>query len=324
MVMSERVSPPYKRAWDDPRIRMPDAETWARLTEAEQDEVCEAIEAVFDEYRELMAEGVPHSKRKMGVAGDLDAHYRRQGRGVLLANELAVLYPGEAAIVPDVLAVMDTDPDYEPQRWIVSREGRGVDVVVEVRNLGNKHKDLVENVADYARVRIPEYFSYDCRRDTLRGWRLPDASAQVYVPIVPQGGYLRSAVLGLDLAVVQHRLRFFTSDSMVPTERELVTRLQRIVDERQGERDEAARERDEAARERDEAARERDDARGTLARAQISLSRSLLRLCEARGLALSPAQSARVNSEHDVATLSAWVERAVSADAPELIFDRAG
>ena len=62
----------------------------------------------------------------------------------------------------------------------------------------------------------------------------------------------------------------------------------------------------------------------TLARAQISLCRSVLRLCEARGLALSPAQSARVNSEHDVATLSAWVERAVSVDAPELIFDRTG
>ena len=317
MVMSERLSPPYRRVWDDPRIRMPDAETWAGLSVEAQDDLCDAIEAVFDEYRELMSEGVPHSKRKMGVAGDLDAHYRRQGRGVLLANELAVLYPGEAAIVPDVLAVMDTDPDYEPQRWIVSREGRGVDVVVEVRNLGNKHKDLVENVVDYARVRIPEYFSYDCRRDTLRGWRLPDPAAQVYVPIVPQGGYLRSAVLGLDLAVVEHRLRFFTSDSMVPTERELVARLQRIVDERQGERDEAARERDEAARERDEA-------RNNLARAQISLSRSLLRLCEARGWALTPRQSARVNSEHDVATLSAWVERAVSVDAPERIFDLAG
>jgi hypothetical protein len=68
----------------------------------------------------------------------------------------------------------------------------------------------------------------------------------------------------------------------------------------------------------------RDDARGTLARAQISLCRSVLRLCEARGLALTPAQSARVNSEHDVATLSAWVERAVSVDAPEAIFDRTG
>jgi hypothetical protein len=50
----------------------------------------------------------------------------------------------------------------------------------------------------------------------------------------------------------------------------------------------------------------------------------VLQLCEARGLALTPAQSARVNSEHDVATLSAWVERAVSVDAPELIFDRTG
>lgn len=308
--MSEDLPPRRGRVWDDPRIRVPDAETWAGMSEEAREAACEAIEAALDEYREAMCEGVPHSKRKMGVAADLDAHFRRQGRGVLLANELAVLYPGERVIVPDVLAVMDTDPDYEPQRWVVMREGRGVDVVVEVRNLGNKHQDLVENVADYARVRIPEYFSYDCRRDTLRGWRLPDATAQTYAPIVPQGGYLRSAVLGLDLAVVEHRLRFFTSDSLVPTERELVARLQRIVDERQLERDDAAR--------------ERDDALGSLTRAQISLCRSVLRVCEARGLALTAAQSARVNGEHDVAQLSAWVERALSAESPDAIFERAG
>ncbi|MEZ4392837.1 MAG: Uma2 family endonuclease [Polyangiales bacterium] len=315
--MSEDSPPRRGRVWDDPRIRVPDAETWAGMSEEAREAACEAIEAALDEYREAMSEGVPHSKRKMGVAADLDAHFRRQGRGVLLANELAVLYPGESVIVPDVLAVMDADPDYEPQRWVVMREGRGVDVVVEVRSLGNKHKDLVENVADYARVRIPEYFSYDCRRDTLRGWRLPDATSQTYVPIVPQGGYLRSAVLGLDLAVVEHRLRFFTSDSLVPTERELVARLQRIVDERQLERDDAARERDDAAR-------ERDDALKSLARAQISLCRSVLRVCEARGLALTAAQSARVNGEHDVAQLSAWVERALSVESPDAIFERAG
>ena len=62
-------------------------------------------------------------------------------------------------------------------------------VVIEVRNLGRKHKDLVENVEDYARVQIPEYFSYDCRSNALRGWRLPDAGAKTYVPVVPQGAF---------------------------------------------------------------------------------------------------------------------------------------
>jgi hypothetical protein len=119
-------APLAHRVWDAPRIRMPAAEVWARLDEAAQDRVMDAIEAVFDEHREAMSEGVRHSKRKTGIAGDLDAHFRRAGRGVLLASELAVLYPGEAAIVPDVLAVMDVDPDDEPERWVVTRERRGV------------------------------------------------------------------------------------------------------------------------------------------------------------------------------------------------------
>ena len=112
-------APLAHRVWDAPRIRMPDAGVWARLDEAAQDRVMDAIESVVDEHREVRSEGVRRSKRKSGIAGDLDAHVRRAGRGVLLASELAVLDPGEAAIVPDVLAVMDVDPDSEPERRVV-------------------------------------------------------------------------------------------------------------------------------------------------------------------------------------------------------------
>ena len=125
--------PGGKRVWDDPRIVVPDEATWTRMTPSEREAAAEAIEAVLDEYREAMSEGVRHSKRKAGVAADLDAHFRRLGRGVLLANELAVLYPGEPVIVPDVLAVVDCDPDYEPERWVVFEERRGVEEQVRQR-----------------------------------------------------------------------------------------------------------------------------------------------------------------------------------------------
>ena len=319
--------PGGKRVWDDPRIVVPDEATWTRMTPSEREAAAEAIEAVLDEYREAMSEGVRHSKRKAGVAADLDAHFRRLGRGVLLANELAVLYPGEPVIVPDVLAVVDCDPDYEPERWVVLDERRGVDVVIEVRNLGKKHKDLVENVLDYARVRIPEYFSYDCRSGALRGWRLGAPGSQSYVPIVPQGGYLRSQVLMLDLAVVRNRLRFFSNQSMVPTESELVTRLQSLVDERQVERDEAARQRDEAARQRDDATRQRDDATrqrddalDRLGLAQATLSKAILETCRLRGVSLDDAQRARVATEDDIARLSAWAARAFEATSGADLF----
>ncbi len=294
------------RVWDDPRIRFPDEDTWAKLSPAEREAVIERIEATLDEYREAMSEGTRHVKRKMGAALDLDAHFRRAGRKVYIGSELAVLYPGEDVIVPDVLAVLDCDPDYEPERWIVPAERRGIDLVIEVRNLGKKHKDLVENVRDYARVRIPEYFSYDCRRGILRGWRLTEPGGQTYLPIVPQGGALRSRVLELDLAVVDARLRFFINQSMVPTERELVDRLQRLVDER--------------AEALADAERQRTDAADKLSRVQVALARSVLDVCRLRGLTLSEDQRARVLAEPDAAALATWAERAPDAPSADALF----
>ncbi len=302
--LSQRPRP--LRVWDDPRLRAPDEEAWLRMTPHEREAAAEAIEAVLDEYREAMTEGTRHVKRRMGIALDLDAHFRRTGHQVYIGSELAVLYPGEPVIVPDVLAVIDCDPDYEPERWVVLDEKRGIDLVIEVRNLGRKHKDLVENVRDYARVRIPEYFSYDCRSGALRGWRLADPKAQSYAPIVPQGGYLRSRVLGLDLAVVHNRLRFFSNESMIPSESELVTRLQSLVDERQVERDDAAR--------------QRDDALDRMARVQATLARSVLETCRLRGVALDDGQRARIAAEADVTTLAAWAGRAFDVTRGDELF----
>ena len=301
------------RAWDDPRVVFPDEETWAALSPSEREAVIERILGVLEEYREAMSEGVRHFRRKAGAGADLDAHYRRAGRAVFIACELAVFYPREAVIVPDVLAVMDCDPDIEPESWVVQDQGRGIDVVIEVRNLGRKHKDVVENVRDYARRRIPEYFSYDCRRSILRGWRLSAAGAQSYVPIVPQGGYLPSAVLGLDLCVVDSRLRFFINHAMVPNERELAARLQSLVEQQRATVDEATQERDRAAR-------ERDDSVDRLQRAQASLAGGVLGLCAARGIALDPDQQARVASEAEIDALVRWMSRAATATDAAALF----
>ena len=146
------------------------------------------------------------------------------------------------------------------------------------------------------------------------------SGSQSYVPIVPQGGYLRSQVLMLDLAVVRNRLRFFSNQSMIPTESELVTRLQSLVDERQVERDEAARQRDEAARQRDEAARQRDDALDRLGLAQATLSKAIFETCRLRGVSLDDAQRARVAAEEDIARLSAWAARAFEATSASELF----
>lgn len=87
---------------------------------------------------------------------------------------------------------------------------------------------------------------------------------------------------------MQLRLRFFVNQSLVPSEGELVARLQSLGDERQGVVDEAERQRAEAERQ--------------------------------RGLALTDEQAARAATETDVDRLTAWSERLSSAaSADELL-----
>ncbi len=299
--------------WDDPRLIFPDEPTWEGLTPTQKEAVIERIVAALDEYQEAMSEGTRHFRRKVGIAAELDAHFRRAGRAVYVGSELAVLYPDEPVIVPDVLAVMDCDPDMEPETWVVADQKRGIDVIIEVRNLGKKHKDLVENVSDYARRRIPEYFSFDCRSGQLRGWRLPTPASQTYQPIVPQGGYLRSNVLGLELGVVGTRLRFYLNQALIPDAAELVARLQDLVDQQQ-------RSFDDTARRLADTSRRLDDSLGQLAAAQIAMASGVLALCNARGLTLTPEQHARIVSESDAATLTRWLTLAATAsDAAEIL-----
>jgi Uma2 family endonuclease len=276
------------------------------MTPAERDAAVDTILAVLDEYRESMSEGVRHFRAKSGAAADLDAHFRRAGRSVFVACELAVLYPAEAVIVPDILAVVECDPDLDVESWRVADQGRGIDLVIEVRNKGKKHKDLVENVRDYARLKIPEYFSFDCRRMTLRAWRLSTSGAKVYQPVLPQGGAFASKVLGLDLAVVDGRLRFFVNSALVPSSEELVARLQAMADRSQ-----------QAAAESQQLA---DAAVDRAARAQASLLRAIVQLAERQGLAFNEHQRAVLVAEADTDRLARWLERCVGARSVDELF----
>jgi len=301
-------TPSRKTFWDDPRLVFPEADVWLALGDDARAAVIERILDALSEYRELMAEGVRHMRSKVGAAAELDGHFRRAGQRVFVASELPVFYPGEAVIAPDVMAVLDCDPDIEPDSWVVVDQGRGLDIVLEVRNQGKAHKDLVDAVRDYARRRIPEYFAFDCRRGHLRGWRLGSADATGYQPIVPQGGYLPSRVLGLNLAVVGTRLRFYTNGAIVPDANELIARLEAATDAQQAALDDSAR--------------KLDDALDRLGTAQTALTQGLLSLCAARGVVLSPDQQAQIVAEDDVVQLSEWLRRATVVETAERLLAR--
>jgi Uma2 family endonuclease len=299
--------PPRPDPWSDPRIVVPSAEEWAALPEAGREQVEERIIDAFADYREAMSEGTPHSRPKINAYKDLFDHFGRTGRKVFLATELAVLYPGEPAIVPDLLAVTDVpDPERERNSWRVLDEGRGIDVVIEFRNLGKKHKDLVDNVKDYARLGIAEYFSFDHRTQRLRGWRLPGAGARVYTPIVPQGGSFASRVLDLELGVADRRVRFYKDLAQIPSSEELVGRLQRLTDAYQDQLEAVERERKEAVEQ--------------LETAHASMVEALLRRLAERGLTPSDAERRELLACEDFGRILRWLDQASSvATVAELL-----
>ena len=75
--------------------------------------------------------------------------------------------------------------------WVVLDEGKALDLAIEIVHSGDRNKDLISNVARYARLGIPEYFVYDQRRQRLYGFSLPASGQLRYESITPSGGRRR-------------------------------------------------------------------------------------------------------------------------------------
>ena len=175
-------------------------------------------------------EGDRHSKAKDGAVSALQEFFRRTGKKIYVSKELATYYPDEAVFCPDVLAVRDVEP-HPREKWVVSAEGKGLDLILEVHVSGDPKKDFETNVKRYARLGVPEYFAFDRGKMRLLGWRLPTPDARTYVPILPQAGRYASAVLQLDLALEEDRVRFYFGTAPLAEAEELIQRLERAVND---------------------------------------------------------------------------------------------
>lgn len=241
---------------DEIRRRFPVAPTWEQwraLTPREQEAVYAALptEAPFA----APPEGTRHYEAKVTAFDTLRRFFRRSSRKAFLASGLAVHYPGERVFIPDLLVVFDVD-DHDRTKWLVTREGRGLDFVLEIHDGGERKKDLERRREQLARVKVPEYFVFDRNRGALHGFELPDPDATTYRPILPQVGRYRSEVLGLELQLLEGRLRFTLSDSLLPETTELMQRLESAVSELEMKREEERRLREEEQRLREEAEQE--------------------------------------------------------------------
>lgn len=234
----------------DPRA--PSEDVWARMTESEREKVVATLPA--DMPLELHPpEGDPHRKPKEKARDALDAFFRRVGRRVYVSSELVTYYPGERRFCPDILAVLDVE-QHDRTSWIVSREGRGLDLVIEIHVGGEAKKDLSRNVEVYARLGITEYFVFDRPAARVLGYRLREKSTS-YERVLPQRGRLASAVLGLELTVESGLLRFYHGTAPLLFMDELVGKLDAMVSELVEARDAATRRAEEEAKRAEEEAK---------------------------------------------------------------------
>ncbi len=213
----------------------PSLERWRAMSLEARDAHILEVQAALERTQDLMSQGRPHAIARSSALSVLGDWFRRVGRRMYLASELPVLYPDEAAFEPDLLAVRDVDDPGDADTrmaWVVADEGRGPDLTMEILYRGSREKDLVTNVARYARLGVPEYFVYDRLRQRLYGYRLPNPAARRYESIPSRSGALWSGVLGLDLRIVDQKLSFFHGEAALPEARELIDRLSALLDQR--------------------------------------------------------------------------------------------
>lgn len=272
--------------------RAPTQREWEALTTAEQRDVANALPGEVTDAEMSPPEGDRHFQAKIRALDALGGHFRRLKRRVYLAAELPIYYPGERRFAPDLLAVFDADSHFR-DKYVVSAEGKGLDIVFEVHVGGDRKKDAVVNVERYGRLGIPEYFIYDRGAQRLFGFRLPRAGARKYVPIVPQDRRYRSEVLGLDLSIEDEHLRFYLGNALLLESVDLIERLQREMADVEARADagavaqellkaelgnekklrrEETRKREEETRKREEEKRKREAAEQKLADLQRQLS----------------------------------------------------
>ena len=175
---------PEGYVFDPADPRAPTHAQWAAMSEPDRARVVDMLPTSLPVELAPPPEGDVHRKVKERAMSALGDFLRRAGRKIYLSSELIVLYPGERAFVPDLLAVLDVGHpaarpraggDVDPHdrvRWVVDAEGKGLDLVLEVHVAGDRTKDEKTNVERYARLGIREYFLFDRARMSLQGHRL--------------------------------------------------------------------------------------------------------------------------------------------------------
>jgi Uma2 family endonuclease len=280
----------------------PTEEAWARMSPEQREQAVEALLASESleeiEEREAMAEGDPHLDAKMGIRNTLRGHFGRLGRRIYVGADIKVYYPGRKGFTPDVIAVTDVDGG-QRDCWMVSQEGKGVDLAFEVHYEGDRRKDFETNVVRYAALGIQEYFAYDLRREILKGYRLPRAGAD-YAPIPFRAGRLGSRVLDLDVALEEGQVRFYQGGALLVTETEIVGKLEHMLETAVSRAEEEIARADQVV---------------------LRLASAVVTILTVRGVEVKPDARERILVCTDLPTLERWIEQAATAATCDALLD---
>ncbi|MBI5650416.1 MAG: Uma2 family endonuclease [Chloroflexi bacterium] len=133
--------------------------------------------------------------------------------GVYVSGNLMLYYEEgnpSACVSPDVFVIRGVGKN-ERRVYKLWEEVNAPDVVIEITSRSTRLEDLGNKRALYAELGVAEYFIYDPNQEYLKpplqGYRLAQND---YAPIAPDAqGKFHSAILNLDLQIVNDNLRLF-------------------------------------------------------------------------------------------------------------------
>jgi Uma2 family endonuclease len=160
-----------------------------------------------------MAETELHLRDMIDTIQVLDDHFAGQPNVYVCGNLLLYYEEGNPRkrVAPDVLVALGVPKKPNRDYYLVWKEGKAPDFVVEITSKSNKQEDIKKKFGIYRDIlRVSEYFLFDPTEDyldpPLHGFRLDQGE---YVPIAPVAGRLPSQVLGLHLERAGKYLRLF-------------------------------------------------------------------------------------------------------------------
>ena len=137
---------------------------------------------------------------------------RYQGRDdVYIAGDMLIYYRinrADARVAPDVYAVFGAQGNHPRDNWLVWREGKAPDFVMEIASHSTWRRDRDEKRAIYAEMGVTEYWRFDPTGElftpALVGERLVAGAYRELPAAVDAAGVLHrhSAVFGLDICVL--------------------------------------------------------------------------------------------------------------------------